>query len=83
MPDGPVSLPGYGGDSNGGLLLLLVGAYLLVAYMTGRLAWLTNAINDVWAQYQTPSAPPAQPPVAPTGARPRTYPAGLPAGASA
>lgn len=74
-------LPSYQGDSSsGGLLILLVGAYLLLAFVTGRLGWLTNTISDVFTAYngQAPATPPPGVPPAtataytPNRARPRT-----------
>jgi hypothetical protein len=83
------NIPGYGGQSSGGLLLLLVGAYLLLAFVTGRLAWLTNAISDTFALHdQAVAAPPASSVVAPSTPglppsqvavrRPRSAPTGMP-----
>lgn len=37
--------------NSSGLLLLLVGAYLLLAFVTGRLSWLTNTISDTFAAH--------------------------------
>ena len=54
-----VELPSYeGGSTTGGLLVLLVGAYLLLAFITGRLGWLTTMVNQVFqAQAGTAAAP--------------------------
>lgn len=65
-------------ESNaGGLLMLLLGAYLLLALITGRLEWLTNAISDTFETKERYSSPPTPPPpqTTPTTAnypRPRT-----------
>lgn len=63
-------------ESAGGLLMLLVGAYLLLAFVTGRLGWLTDTLADVFAakaRYSAPATTPATP--APTQAAPTYVPA--------
>lgn len=66
-----VEIPRAQAGGSGGLLILLVGAYLLLAFVTGRLGWLTGAISDTFSTYRTySSSAPAAPPAGPAGARP-------------
>lgn len=66
-------------STSGGLLLLLVGAYLLIAFFTGRLAWLTNALGDAFAVYRAgPSTPAGSPPATMYGPTPTWAPGTYP-----
>lgn len=72
-----VPMPAQRQESAGGLLMLLLGAYLLLAFVTGRLGWLTDTIEDLFAAkdaHSSSSSSPSTPAVyQPNPGRTRTY----------
>jgi len=58
------------GAGSGGVLLLVLGLFLLVSFVTGRLDWLKAIDADTREIYRGAQA--ASPPFGPTGAAPTT-----------
>lgn len=57
-------------DGNSGILLLLIGLFLLVSFVTGRLDWLKRLSSDTEAQFR--AGQPESPLFGTTGAAPTT-----------
>ncbi len=55
---------------SGGILLLLIAAFLLVSFVTGRLDWLQRLNSDFGAAVAPAGAASSSAPYGQTGARP-------------